>query len=483
MKKLATIPTGALLQRLTLVALFLLAGYGAAAWLAPLGEALAQESSADPRTVSLTEADLRPGFKLNPDPEKTKYGEREGGILVYEADFTRDRTQRNLDDGPIEIKSLVARTRNTQQANEQFTSSRRALLDASAGWSETTVPKLGDESTGLSVRGSAAEGPAVAHLFLMRKGVMIVGITIAGLEKSTQMGEAESLAAIVLRRIDPSVANQRAPDVARVLGTPPASPGPGQATPTATPTATATSGPRVRVANTDGVGLNLRAEPATTARRIAGLPEGTILDVIGPDRQADGRSWKNVRVERFGDGWVAAEYTVAVSGPTTTPATATATPTRTPTPTSTPSSSTTATPTPTATTSATATTPTPTPTATPATGANPARTPGSTGAQTGLGPTSLSVEVIPRFAELDDGPQTVEIRVTRDGRPVANAAVEVSTVPSSSSSPLTAPPTNADGATTVSWTPDAPSGVVAVGVLVTAPDGATGADTASFMLR
>src|SRR5215210_2247 len=210
MKKLATLLAGALLQRLTLIALFLLAGYGAAPWLAPLGQALAQESSVDPRTVSLTEADLRPGFKLNADPEKTKYGEREGGILVYEADFTRDRTQRNLDDGPIEVKSLVARARNTQQANEQFTSSRRALIDASAGWSETTVPKLGDESTGLSVRGSAAEGSVVAHLFLLRKGVMIVGITIAGLEKATQIGEAESLAAIVLRRIDPSVANQRA---------------------------------------------------------------------------------------------------------------------------------------------------------------------------------------------------------------------------------------------------------------------------------
>jgi hypothetical protein len=34
----------------------------------------------------------------------------------------------------------------------------------------------------------------------------------------------------------------------------------------------------------------------------------------------------------------------------------------------------------------------------------------------------------------------------------------------------------------VSWVPDAPPGVVAVGVVVTAPDGATGADTASFSL-
>jgi hypothetical protein len=82
-------------------------------------------------------------------------------------------------------------------------------------------------------------------------------------------------------------------------------------TPTST-RSTAPAGPasveRVRVVGTDGDGVSLRAEPSTTARRLEVLPEGTVLEVVGPDRQAEGRTWRNVRKPGGPSGWVAAQY-------------------------------------------------------------------------------------------------------------------------------------------------------------------------------
>ncbi len=63
-----------------------------------------------------------------------------------------------------------------------------------------------------------------------------------------------------------------------------------------------------RVASTDGQGVNLRAEPSTSARRVALLREGTRVEIVGPDREAEGRTWRNVRQAGGPAGWVAAEY-------------------------------------------------------------------------------------------------------------------------------------------------------------------------------
>src|SRR6185312_3624061 len=141
------------------------------------------------------------------------------GIIVYEADFVRDQTKANFANGPIEIKSLVAKTANSSQAAEQFASSRQALTTASPAWVESKVVKLGDESTGLTMEGTSSEGPAVAHLFLFRRGAMVVGITVAGLTRPTRMAEAEAIAAVVLRKIDPAAKSQTGPKQARPLNT------------------------------------------------------------------------------------------------------------------------------------------------------------------------------------------------------------------------------------------------------------------------
>src|SRR6185295_1931996 len=180
--------------------------------------AVAQDITADPKAVSPVVNDLRTGFQFV--PEKSEQREPVPGIIVYEADFVRDQTPKNFADGPIEIKSLVAKTANSGQAAEQFTSSRQALTSASPAWVESKVAKIGDEATGLTMEGQSADGsPAVAHLFLFRRGAMVIGITVAGLTKPTRMAEAEAIAAVVLRKIDPSARNQTGPRQARQLNT------------------------------------------------------------------------------------------------------------------------------------------------------------------------------------------------------------------------------------------------------------------------
>ncbi len=129
---------------LGLAALALSLGFVPTAAPAAPAFAQSQDFSVNPQSASLTAADLRPGFTL--DPSKTETREPVPGITVYEADFTRPQTSQNFKDGPIEIKSLVARTPSSQQAAEQLSSSRQALVTASPAWTESKVAKLGDEA-------------------------------------------------------------------------------------------------------------------------------------------------------------------------------------------------------------------------------------------------------------------------------------------------------------------------------------------------
>src|SRR5688572_21103995 len=135
--------------------------------------------SADPKAVSPTVNELRSGFQFV--PEKSEQREPVPGIVVYEADFVRDQTKANFANGPIEIKSLVAKTANASQAAEQFVSSRQALTTASPAWGESKVAKLRHDATGLTMAGTSRPGPGVAHLFLFRPGAMVGGLTVASL--------------------------------------------------------------------------------------------------------------------------------------------------------------------------------------------------------------------------------------------------------------------------------------------------------------
>jgi hypothetical protein len=367
------------------------------------------------------------------------------GIIVYEADFVRDQTKENFANGPIEIKSLVAKTANASQAAEQFTSSRQALTSASPAWVESDVAKLGDEATGLTMEGTSSEGPAVAHLYLFRRGAMVVGITVAGLTKPTRMAEAEAIAAVVLRKIDPSVQNatgERKPRPLNARGAPTNS-GSGSST-----QLSASSGPKVRVANTDGSGLRLRAQPSLTAAITARLAEGTVLDVVGEDKQVNGVTWKNVKGGPGNHtGWVSAQYVVSAAGggsATTTSTTQTAS-------------------------SATA-------------------TPGSSAANSGSAPTpppstsatgeSLKINVSVKKTKVAKGQeQTVDIVVSKNDQPVSGAQVTVKT---NTGETPNAPPTDGSGKTSVSWKTTGSPGFIGVGVSAVTSDGSAGVGGASF---
>lgn len=85
---------------------------------------------------------------------------------------------------------------------------------------------------------------------------------------------------------------------------------------------------RVEVFDTGSGGANLRAEPGLGGRIVQSLPDGTGLSVVGPDREVDGRIWRNVRGDAGTVGWVSAEVVRSLATPT--PA-VTATPSSTPT--------------------------------------------------------------------------------------------------------------------------------------------------------
>lgn len=426
------------------------------------GVAFAQSDlSADPKSVSPTVSDLRTGFQFV--PEKSEQREPVPGIMVYEADFVRDQTKANFANGPIEIKSLVAKTANSSQAAEQFASSRQALTTASPAWVESKVTKLGDEATGLSMEGTSSEGPAVAHLFLFRRGAMVVGITVAGLTKPTRMAEAEAVAAVVLRKIDPAYRNQTGARQARQLNTQrPAANATGPASGSGSSNTGSTgSGQRVRVANTGGTGVRMRVEPSLSAVIAARLADGTVLEVIGTDRTADGYTWKNVRAPGDGRGWVADKYLVAVTGAASAPSSSGSTQTVVA---SNPSSSNTST------------------TANPNSSSTPASSnqgPGSSSPGASTTGETLKVEVSAKQAKLRaNQEQVVEIIVTKNGTPVPDAEVTVKTSPTGETPE--ASKTDSSGKTRATWKPGGSPGFIGVGVSALGPDGSAGVGGASF---
>ena len=61
------------------------------------------------------------------------------------------------------------------------------------------------------------------------------------------------------------------------------------------------------VVGTAGDGVFIRRTPVATDR-LRAWPEGTRMVVVGPDRQSDGKTWKNVRDPAGNQGWVPAEF-------------------------------------------------------------------------------------------------------------------------------------------------------------------------------
>jgi SH3-like domain-containing protein len=70
-------------------------------------------------------------------------------------------------------------------------------------------------------------------------------------------------------------------------------------------------GQRLVVANTGPEGVNLRRDPGQGGERIKTLADGSVVEVIAPDRTVDGIIWKNVRDAQGEVGWIAGSYLAA----------------------------------------------------------------------------------------------------------------------------------------------------------------------------
>jgi hypothetical protein len=70
----------------------------------------------------------------------------------------------------------------------------------------------------------------------------------------------------------------------------------------------------LRVANTDGQGARLRAEPSRAADSIAVLPDGALVQALGPVLAGDEQVWRRVRTEDGAEGWIASDL-LAPTGP------------------------------------------------------------------------------------------------------------------------------------------------------------------------
>ena len=88
-------------------------------------------------------------------------------------------------------------------------------------------------------------------------------------------------------------------------------------TPTvAPPTPTAMPEEYVKVANTGGQGVRLRAEPRLDADRVDGLAEGTICKIIGTDVTNGDGTWRNVEVvDKNEKGWVLSKWLAPAQKP------------------------------------------------------------------------------------------------------------------------------------------------------------------------
>lgn len=63
----------------------------------------------------------------------------------------------------------------------------------------------------------------------------------------------------------------------------------------------------LRIANTGGAGALLRSAPSLDADPVALLPDGAIVQALGPASQSEDRDWRPVRSSEGAEGWVAVD--------------------------------------------------------------------------------------------------------------------------------------------------------------------------------
>jgi hypothetical protein len=140
---------------------------------------------------------------------------------------------------------------------------------------------------------------------------------------------AFGLASLFLSR-EPLAVNLPTPTIIRLTAPPSAQPSATSPLPTVTPIPTFTPPPTpdrstppaeittdyyARVANTDGVGVSLRAGPSTDNLRLELVDEGTVIFVFGGPQEGNGFLWWQVRLASGTEGWVAGDFLVPAPQP------------------------------------------------------------------------------------------------------------------------------------------------------------------------
>ncbi len=213
-------------------------------------------------------------------------------------------------------------------------------------------------------------------------------------------------------------------------------------------------GSRLRVANTEGQRLNLRAGPGTSEAVLARQDEGAIIEVVGTARAIAGARWIEVRAPGGQRGWISLAYAAVVSTPA--PA-ATPTPRVTPTPVSDADERTTSVLPPVA------------------PGAEATATPGL----------PVDIEAKVKFPETSGRDQEITVWVTRGGAPVPGALVTAVNEDGDDDEPQEREfdPTDAEGRARRSFSIRRDKGTVRVVLEAVAPDGGKGETTMEYFRR
>ncbi len=129
---------------------------------------------------------------------------------------------------------------------------------------------------------------------------------------------------------DPLTASLPTPTIVRLTARPSQIPSPTTTGPAATPIPTFTPPPTpdfslapeamtvgyfAMVTNTENVGVSLRGGPSTDNLRLALVPEGTVMMVIGGPEEGSGFIWWQVRLDDETDGWIAGDFLVPSAAP------------------------------------------------------------------------------------------------------------------------------------------------------------------------
>jgi uncharacterized protein YgiM (DUF1202 family) len=172
------------------------------------------------------------------------------------------------------------------------------------------LPFVRGQQRGLSTRWWATLSAAIVVVLL----ILVAGLAGVNALRSAPRQTAAS-ATPSPERLLPLTVSSPSPAALASPTTPPALPAGPAALPTPIPApglaAPAKSGPTARIANTGGLGANLRAEPGGNGAVITTIQEGATVRLLGPEqRAADGRLWRQVQDADGRQGWVLGDVVV-----------------------------------------------------------------------------------------------------------------------------------------------------------------------------